>query len=282
SRRSKTCVNVKAATGNFNVNIKLGSGGFGTVYKGVLRKEEVAVKRILKNTRHGKQDFIAEVTIISNLHHKNLVKLFGWCYESVELLLVYEFLPSGSLDKSIFRNPIPNTMETTLNWETRHNIICGVAKALDYLHHGCEKRVIHRDVKASNIMLDSEFNARLGDFELARTNDQTHHSTKEITGTPGYTAPESFHTGKATVETNINAFGVLILEVICGRKPGHQNEQNNYKISIVERVWEHHRMGWISDVIDDRLNKNFYEEEARCTLIWGWAVVTPTLTRDPQ
>ncbi|PPD75165.1 hypothetical protein GOBAR_DD27902 [Gossypium barbadense] len=139
-------------------------------------------------------------------------------------------------------------METTLNWETRHNIICGVAKALDYLHHGYEKRVIHRD----------------------------------ITGTPGYTAPESFHTGKATVETNINAFGVLMLEVICGRKPGHQNEQNNYKISIVERVWEHHRMGWISDVIDDRLNKNFYEEEARCTLIWGWAVVTPTLTRDPQ
>ncbi|MBA0713251.1 hypothetical protein Golax_012293, partial [Gossypium laxum] len=138
SKRSKTCVNVKAATGNFNVNIKLGSGGFGTVYKGVLRKE--AVKRILKNTRHGKQDFIAEVTTISNLHHKNLVKLFGWCYESIELLLVYE-----------------------------HNIICEVAKALDYLHHGCEKRVLHRDVKASNIMLDSEFNARLGDFELART-----------------------------------------------------------------------------------------------------------------
>ncbi|OMO63682.1 hypothetical protein CCACVL1_22355 [Corchorus capsularis] len=139
-------------------------------------------------------DFIAEVTVIGNLHHKNLVKLIGWCYESNELLLVYEFMPSGSLDRFIFRNTVPNNAadhNATLNWETRHNIICGVARALDYLHNGCEKRVIHRDIKASNIMLDSEFNARLGDFGLARTiqmKEKTHHSTKEIAGTPGYMA----------------------------------------------------------------------------------------------
>ncbi|OMO62986.1 hypothetical protein CCACVL1_22543 [Corchorus capsularis] len=278
---------LKAATGNFNGNNKLGSGGFGTVYKGILRKDEfVAVKRILKNTRHGKQDFIAEVTSISNLHHKNLVKLLGWCYESNELLLVYEFMPNGSLDKFIFTNTSPNdTIIPTLTWETRHNIICGVARALDYLHNCCEKRVIHRDIKASNIMLDSEFNARLGDFGLARTiqlNEKTHHSTKGIAGTPGYMAPECFHTGKATVETDIYAFGVLILEVVCGRKPGHQTEENNYNCSIVEWVWEHHRMGTITDVVDFRLDKDFDKDQAQCILVLGLACCHPNPFERPS
>lgn len=276
---------LKAATSNFSANNKLGSGGFGTVYKGILRKDEVAVKRILKNTRHGKQDFIAEVTTITNLHHKNLVKLLGWCYESDELLLVYEFMPNGSLDRFIFGNTIPSNADTTLKWETRHNIICGVARALDYLHNGCEKRVIHRDIKASNIMLDSDFNARLGDFGLARTvqlNEKTHHSTKEIAGTPGYMSPESFHTGKATVETDVYAFGVLILEVVSGRKPGHQNEQNNYYRSIVEWVWEHHRMEQITDVIDLRLNKDFHEDQARCILMLGLACCHPNPFERPS
>ncbi|XVE75730.1 hypothetical protein DITRI_Ditri12bG0116100 [Diplodiscus trichospermus] len=276
---------LKAATGNFNANNKLGSGGFGTVYKGVLRKEEVAVKRIQKNTRHGKQDFIAEVTTISNLHHKNLVKIFGWCYESNELLLVYEFMPNGSLDRFIFRNTTLSNADSTMNWATRHNIICGVARALDYLHNGCEKRIIHRDIKASNIMLDSDFNARLGDFGLARTiqlNEKTHHSTKEIAGTPGYMAPESFHTGKATVETDIYAFGVLILEVVCGRKPGHQNEQNNYNSSLVEWVWEHHRMEQITDVIDVGLNKDFNEDQAECILMLGLACCHPNPYERPS
>ncbi|XP_022766022.1 probable L-type lectin-domain containing receptor kinase S.5 [Durio zibethinus] len=274
-----------AATGNFNVKNKLGSGGFGTVYKGILRKEEVAVKRIQKNTRRGKQDFIAEVTTISNLHHKNLVKLFGWCYESNELLLVYEFMPNGSLDRFIYRNTIPNNLYKTLNWVTRHNIICGVAKALDYLHNGCDKRVIHRDIKSSNIMLDSDFNARLGDFGLARTiqlNEKTHYSTKGIAGTPGYMAPESFHTGKATVETDIYAFGVLILEVVSGRKPGHQNEQNSYNSSIVEWVWEQHRLEKLGDVIDLQLNKDFDADQAQCILLLGLACCHPNPYERPS
>lgn len=277
---------LKAATGNFNANNKLGSGGFGMVYKGVLRKEEVAVKRISKNTRHGKQDFIAEVTTISNLHHKNLVKLFGWCYESNELLLVYEFMPNRSLDKFIFRDPIRgDAAGSAMDWETRHNIICGVARALDYLHNGCEKRVIHRDIKASNIMLDSDFNARLGDFGLARTiqlNEKTHHSTKGIAGTPGYMAPESFHTGKATVETDIYAFGVLILEVVCGRKPGHQNEENEYHSGLVEWVWEHHKMDRITEVIDHRLNNEFDEDQAECIVMLGLACCHPNPYERPS
>ncbi|KAL0006907.1 hypothetical protein SO802_008409 [Lithocarpus litseifolius] len=121
--------------------------------------------------------------------------------------------------------------EPTLSWERRHTIIYGVAQALDYLHNGCEKRVLHRDIKASNIMLDSEFNAKLGDFGLARTlqqSENTHHTTKVIAGTPGYMAPETFLIGRATVETDVYAFGVLVLEVVSGKKPGNQNEQSDY------------------------------------------------------
>ncbi|CBI39299.3 unnamed protein product, partial [Vitis vinifera] len=155
----------------------------------------------------------------------------------------------------------------TLNWETRYGIICGVAQALDYLHNGCEKRVLHRDIKASNIMLDSDFNARLGDFGLARIiqlNDQTHHSTKEIAGTPGYMAPESFHTGRAAVETDVYAFGVLVLEVVCGRKPGDQSVNNKYNNGIVDWVWEYYRRQRILDVVDLRLNGLFFSSLRLC------------------
>ncbi|KAF8396076.1 hypothetical protein HHK36_017688 [Tetracentron sinense] len=219
---------LKLATGNFHSKNELGRGGFGTVYKGILKENnmEIAVKRLSKESRHGKQEFLAEVTTISRLRHKNLVKLIGWCYESKELLLVYELMPKGSLDKLIFSDESLIAEAVILCWENRHNIICGVASALDYLHNGCEKRVLHRDVKSSNIMLDSEFNARLGDFGLARIvqqNGKTHHSTNVIAGTPGYMAPECIFTGIASVETDVYGFGVFILEVSSGRKPGNNS-----------------------------------------------------------
>ncbi|KAK1386699.1 Legume lectin domain protein [Heracleum sosnowskyi] len=150
---------------NFDSKNELGRGGFGVVYRALLGNKEVAVKR-LNNSCDGKQEFMFEVTIIGNLHHKNLVKLVGWCHEDNELLVVYEFMPNGSLDKMIYRKA--DTRLSRLSWEKRHVIISGVAEALDYLHNGCENRVLHRDIKASNIMLDSEFNPRLGDFGLAR------------------------------------------------------------------------------------------------------------------
>ncbi|KAJ4705558.1 Lectin receptor kinase [Melia azedarach] len=199
---------LKKATGNFNPKNKLGRGGFGTVYKGTWRNKEIAVKRVSETSRHGKQEFIAEVTTIGSLRHRNLVKLIGWCYERCDFLLVYEYMPNGSLDKFIFCDEKTGACESTLFWETRLSIIHGTAQALDYLHNGSEKRVLHRDIKASNIMLDFEFKARLGDFGLARTIQEshlTHHSTKEIAGTPGYMAPEIFLTGRATVETDVYA-----------------------------------------------------------------------------
>ncbi|KAJ7971436.1 Lectin receptor kinase [Quillaja saponaria] len=274
-----------SATQNFNSLNKLGKGGFGTVYKGTLKNKDVAVKRISKDSRHGKQDFIAEITTIGNLNHKNLVKLIGWCYERTELLLVYECMPNGSLDKYIFCSGSPAAEDLNLSWERRHSIICGVARALDYLHNGCDKRVLHRDIKASNIMLDSDFNARLGDFGLARTilfSENTHHSTKEIAGTPGYMAPESFHTGRASVETDVYAFGVLILEVACGRKPGRPNVLNNYNNSIIDWVWELHRRESIIEVLDMRLNCTFNKDRAICMLKLGLACCHPNPYERPS
>ncbi|GLT77934.1 hypothetical protein SLA2020_494880 [Shorea laevis] len=278
---------LRKATGNFNPKNKLGKGGFGTVYKGLLANKEVAVKRVSKDSRQGKQEFIAEVTTIGSLRHKNLVKLIGWCYEKHELLIVYEYMPNSSLDKFIFGDDKLGCLDDPpLSWERRHIIIHGVAQALDYLHNGCEKRVLHRDIKSSNIMLDSDFTARLGDFGLARTIQQselTHHSTKEIAGTPGYMAPETFLVGRATVETDVYAFGVLVLEVICGRKPGNQGEHNDYNNGIVFWLWELRRKDRMIDAVDSRLSGQFViEEEMECMLVLGLACCHPNPHQRPS
>ena len=276
---------LRKATGNFNPKSKLGKGGFGTVYKGLLANKEVAVKRVSKDSRQGKQEFIAEVTTIGSLRHKNLVKLIGWCYEKRELLIVYEYMPHGSLDKFVFDDDKLGSEEQPLSWERRHTIIHGVAQALDYLHNGCEKRVLHRDIKASNIMLDSDFSARLGDFGLARTiqqSDVTHHSTKEIAGTPGYMAPETFLVGRATVETDIYAFGVLVLEVICGRKPANTGEHNDYNNGIVYWLWELRRKDRILDAVDSRLKGQFDEDEMVGMLVLGLACCHPNPHQRPS
>ncbi|XAR68603.1 Non-specific serine/threonine protein kinase [Bertholletia excelsa] len=267
---------LRQATRYFASKDILGRGGCGEVYKGILDGKEVAVKRFLKDSGQGKQDFLAEVTTIGNLHHRNLVKLLGWCYESGELLLVYEFMPNGSLDKFIFHSE--TNQGSALGWELRQGIVYGVAQALDYLHNGCDERVLHRDIKASNVMLDSEFNPRLGDFGLARTirlGENTHHSTKEIAGTPGYMAPESFLDGRATAMTDIYSFGVLLLEVVCGRRPGAQSNENSYNNRIVDWVWEFHRLGRIVDVVDDRLREEFVPEQAERVLKLGLACCHP-------
>ncbi|KAG2403473.1 L-type lectin-domain containing receptor [Vigna angularis] len=276
------------ATGGFSLQNKLGQGGFGTVYKGLLENKEVAVKRVSKNSRQGKQEFLAEVTTIGSLHHRNLVKLTGWCYENRELLLVYEFMPNGSLDKYLFgdKDCGDNYNFKTLDWETRRRVINGVAQALDYLHDGCEKRVLHRDIKASNIMLDSDYNAKLGDFGLARTiqkRNETHHSTKEIAGTPGYMAPETFLTGRATVETDVYAFGVLVLEVVCGKRPGNVYSQDDYKNSIVYWVWDLYGKGKVVGGVDARLKKEeIVEEEVDCVLVLGLACCHPNPHKRPS
>jgi len=284
------------ATNGFSHQNKLGQGGFGTVYKGILgNNKEIAVKRVSKDSRQGKQEFIAEVTTIGSLHHKNLVKLIGWCYEKKELLIVYEFMPNGSLDKYLFNqsSELELHYSKVLDWKTRNGVIRDVAQALDYLHDGCEKKVLHRDIKASNIMLDFDYVAKLGDFGLARTiqkRNETHHSTKEIAGTPGYMAPETFLTGRATVETDVYAFGVLVLEVMCGKRPGNVYAQDDYKNSIVYWVWELYGNGKIVSVVDKRISgkgdnedeRVKFEEEVEIVLILGLACCHPNPNKRPS
>ncbi|GKV34556.1 hypothetical protein SLEP1_g42919 [Rubroshorea leprosula] len=239
---------LRKATGNFNPKNKLGKGGFGTVYKGIWRNKETAVKRVSKKS--GKREFVAEVTTIGNLNHKNL--------------------PEGV---------------DTLYWETRLSITNGVAQALEYLHYGSQKRVLNRAIKSSNITLDSEFNAKLGDFGLARTiqgKGKTHHSTLEIAGTLGYMAPETFLISKATVETDIYSFGVLLLEVVCGRKPGKQNEEDTYNSSILNWIWDLHKKGRIVEVADPRMEGKFEKEEMECVLILGLARCHPNPNYRPS
>ncbi|KAJ9181192.1 hypothetical protein P3X46_009346 [Hevea brasiliensis] len=272
------------ATGNFSPKNKLGKGGFGTVYKGVMENKEVAVKKVSNKSTQGKTEFIAEVTTIGKLHHRNLVKLIGWCYEKREFLLVYEYLPNGSLDKFIFCEK-SSMEESTISWETRLSVVTGTAQALEYLHNGCEETILHRDIKSSNILLDSEFNAKLGDFGLARSiklGDQTHHSTKELAGTPGYMAPESILTGRFTRETDVYAFGILILEVACGRKPGSQSQQDDYNSNIVHWVWDLYSKGRILSAADSRLNGDFATEDMECVLILGLACCHPNPHKRPS
>lgn len=274
---------LKRATGNFGAENKLGQGGFGMVFKGKWKGRDIAVKRVSEKSHQGKQEFISEITTIGNLNHRNLVKLLGWCYERKEYLLVYEYMPNGSLDRYLF---LADKSRSNLTWKTRKNIITGLSQALEYLHNGCEKRILHRDIKASNVMLDSDFNAKLGDFGLARMiqqSEMTHHSTKEIAGTPGYMAPETFLNGRATVETDVYAFGVLMLEVVSGKKPSYilMENQNNYNNSIVNWLWELYRNGTIMDAADPGMESLFDEEEMKSVLLLGLACCHPNPNQRP-
>ncbi|CAN1282717.1 L-type lectin-domain containing receptor kinase IV.2 [Linum perenne] len=205
------------ATHGFREKEVLGSGGFGKVYRGILptSKIEVAVKRISHDSRQGMKEFVAEIVSMGRLRHRNLVQLLGYCRRKGELLLVYDYMPSGSLDKYLFE---PAT--TTLNWPQRFKILRGVASGLLYLHEEWEQIVLHRDIKASNVLLDADMNGRLGDFGLARLYDHgTNPQTTHVVGTVGYLAPELSRLGKATTATDVYAFGVFMLEVACGKRP---------------------------------------------------------------
>ncbi|XP_030535890.1 probable L-type lectin-domain containing receptor kinase S.5 [Rhodamnia argentea] len=260
---------LKAATDNFNEKNKLGQGGFGVVYKGVLSKEslEIAVKRFSRDNVKSKDDFLAELTIINRLRHKHLVKLLGWCYQKGKLLLVYEYMPNGSLDAHIFCGP----EKATIRWDIRYQIISGVASALHYVHNEYDQKVVHRDLKASNIMLDSSFNARLGDFGLARAIENGKTSYAEIEGVPGtlgYIAPECLHTGKATRESDIYGFGAVVLEVVCGQRPWTKIGEFSF---LVDWVWSLHREGRILEAVDERLRGDYVAEEAERLLLLGLA-----------
>lgn len=272
---------LKKATSNFDEKNKLGQGGYGTVYRGLLQVEnidEVAVKKFSRDEIKSKDDFLAELTIINRLRHRNLVKLLGWCHQNGTLLLVYEYMPNGSLDKHIFcaDDKVP------LSWELRFKALKGVASALHYLHNEYDEKLIHRDLKASNVMLDTNYNARLGDFGLARALDHEKTSYAEmegVHGTMGYIAPECFHTGKATRESDIFGLGAVLLEVACGLRPW--TKKDGYHC-MVDWVWSMHRDGNILGAIDERLGKEYVAEEAERVLLLGLACSHPIASERPK
>ncbi|KAI3961296.1 hypothetical protein MKX01_007010 [Papaver californicum] len=248
------------ATRNFNEEEKLGQGGFGGVYKGVLGDKSVAVKRISKGSQQGKKEYQSEVKVISQLRHRNLVQLIGWCHERNELLLVYEFMPNRSLDKHLFQGN-----NYVLNWQFRYKIALGLASVLVYLHEEWEQCVVHRDIKSSNIMLDSDFNAKLGDFGLARFVDHALScKTTVIAGTKGYIAPECLITAKSSKESDVYSFGIVALEIACGRKPVQSTGE-----LLVDWVWDFYGRGKLLEAADKNLRKQYNESEMEHLMVVG-------------
>ncbi|KAJ1255329.1 hypothetical protein BS78_K263100 [Paspalum vaginatum] len=247
------------ATDGFQNKNLLGAGGFGKVYKGVLppSKLEVAVKRVSHESRQGMKEFIAEVVSIGRIRHRHLVQLLGYCRRKGELLLVYDYMPNGSLDKYLYCEE----NKPTLNWDQRFRIIKGIASGLLYLHERWDKVVIHRDIKASNVLLDNEMNGRLGDFGLARLYDHgSDLQTTHVVGTIGYLAPELISTGKASPLTDVFAFGRFLLEVTCGQRPLSVSADDNQEL-LVDRVLEHWRKGSLTEAVDTRLHGDYDVDE---------------------
>jgi serine/threonine protein kinase len=260
------------ATKGFKNKQLLGTGGFGRVYKGVLPKSnlEIAVKRVSHDSKQGMKEFIAEVVSIGHLRHRNLVQLLGYCRRKGELLLVYDYMSNGSLDKYLYDKTKP-----VLDWEQRFQIIKGVASGLLYLHEDWEQVVVHRDIKASNVLLDGDMNGRLGDFGLARLYDHgVDPTTTHVVGTMGYLAPELVRTGKATPVTDVFAFGVFVLEVTCGRRPLGCIAPDDQNV-LLDWVQEHERKGAALDTVDPRLCGKYDADEARLAIRLGLACAHP-------
>ncbi|XP_072988873.1 cysteine-rich receptor-like protein kinase 2 [Typha latifolia] len=244
---------LKTATNNFSEQNKLGEGGFGDVYKGTLKNGKiVAVKKLaIAQTNRAKTDFQSEVKLISNVHHRNLVRLLGCSSKGLDLLLVYEYMANSSLDKFLFGD-----RRGTLNWKQRFDIIVGMARGLAYLHQEFHVCIIHRDIKSSNILLDGDFQPKIADFGLARLlpDDHSHLSTK-FAGTLGYTAPEYAIHGQLSEKVDTYSYGVVVLEIISGRK------SNDVKLEpitqyLLEWAWKLYETNELMELVDKSFEPN--------------------------
>ncbi|XP_073366811.1 proline-rich receptor-like protein kinase PERK1 isoform X5 [Aegilops tauschii subsp. strangulata] len=207
-----------AAADGFSEANLLGQGGFGHVYKGTVNGQEVAIKKLRAGSGQGHREFRAEVDIISRVHHKNLVSLVGFCIHAEQRLLVYEYVPNKTLESHLHH--VSGSGRATLDWPRRWKIAVGSAKGLAYLHEDCHPKIIHRDIKAANILLDYNYEPKVADFGLAKCQEAEHTAVStRVMGTFGYLAPEYYATGKVTDRSDVYSFGVMLLELITGRKP---------------------------------------------------------------
>ncbi|KAK7276970.1 hypothetical protein RIF29_18119 [Crotalaria pallida] len=270
---------LNSATREFHPSRIVGHGSFGTVYKAFfISSGTIAAVKRSRHSHEGKTEFLSELSIIAGLRHKNLVQLQGWCVEKGELLLVYDFMPNGSLDKMLYKEPEKGKL---LNWSHRFNIAVGLASVLVYLHQECEQRVIHRDIKTANILLDGNFNPRLGDFGLAKLMDHDKSPVSTLTaGTMGYLAPEYLQYGKATDKTDVFSYGVVVLEVACGKRPIER--EGTKMVNLIDWVWGLHSEGKIIEAADKRLNGEFEEEEMKKLLLLGLSCANPDSAERPS
>ncbi|KAJ0256791.1 G-type lectin S-receptor-like serine/threonine-protein kinase [Hirschfeldia incana] len=247
---------IVTATNNFAFLNKLGEGGFGPVYKGVLENGmEIAVKRLSKNSCQGMEEFKNEVKLISKLQHRNLVRMLGCCVESEEKMLIYEYLPNKSLDYFIFNEE----QRSELNWPKRMEIIHGISRGILYLHQDSRLRIIHRDLKASNVLLDNEMIPKIADFGMARIfgGNQIRGSTNRVVGTYGYMSPEYAMEGHFSVKSDVYSFGVLILEIITGKKNSAFHKES---LNLVGQIWELWNKGEATKLVDKLMNQEIYDE----------------------
>ncbi|KAM6570470.1 hypothetical protein CsatB_018455 [Cannabis sativa] len=252
---------LRTATNDFDSSNKLGEGGFGPVYMGTLEDGRViAVKQLSVTSHQGKSQFVAEIATISAVQHRNLVKLYGCCIEGEKRLLVYEYLENKSLDQALYGKKSLN-----LNWSTRFDICLGIARGLTYLHEESRLRIVHRDVKSSNILLDSDLIPKISDFGLAKLYDdkKTHISTR-VAGTIGYLAPEYAMRGHLTEKTDVYAFGVVALEIVSGR-PNSDSSLGEEGAFLLDLAWDLHEKDREIELVDSKLSE-FDAEEVRRTI----------------
>ncbi|OEL32051.1 putative L-type lectin-domain containing receptor kinase S.7 [Dichanthelium oligosanthes] len=269
---------LSVATRGFHASRVVGKGAFGTVYKAAMPGAATIAYAVKRSTQahQSRSEFVAELSVIACLRHKNLVQLEGWCDEKGELLLVYEYMPNGSLDKALYGDPC------TLSWPQRYTVAAGIASVLSYLHQECEQRVIHRDIKTSNILLDGNLSPRLGDFGLARLMDHNKSPVSTLTaGTMGYLAPEYLQSGKATEQTDVFSYGVVVLEVCCGRRPIDKDDGGGKNVNLVDWVWCLHGEDRLIEAADVRLAGEFDRDEMLRLLLVGLSCANPNCEERP-
>ncbi|KAH6763468.1 cysteine-rich RLK protein 29 [Perilla frutescens var. hirtella] len=253
---------LQIATNFFSELNQLGHGGFGPVYKGLMSNgQEVAVKKLSLTSRQGLKEFTNEVKLLLRVQHKNLVMLLGCCVEGPEKMLVYEYLPNRSLDYFLF----DKKQSPLLDWRRRFYIVKGIARGLLYLHEEAPERIIHRDIKCSNILLDDQLNPKISDFGLARLfpGEETHLNTFRISGTHGYMAPEYAIHGYLSVKTDVFSFGILVLEIVSGRK-NHDKLLGADKADLLNYAWRSFQAEKSLELVDASLDKYSPEEAAIC------------------
>uniref|UniRef100_A0A453DSZ0 Protein kinase domain-containing protein n=1 Tax=Aegilops tauschii subsp. strangulata TaxID=200361 RepID=A0A453DSZ0_AEGTS len=249
---------LEAATAGFSDGNLLGRGGFGPVYKG---GQEIAVKRLSLESRQGLREFLNEVRLLLKVQHRNLVSLLGCCAAAGQKMLVYPYFPNGSLDHILF----DREKRVQLDWPKRYQIILGLARGLLYLHEESPVKIIHKDIKASNVLLDDKLNPKISDFGMARLflEDATHVNTFRISGTYGYMAPEYAMNGYLSTKTDVFSFGMLVLEIVSGRK-NIDRHLGDEKVDLLNYTWKLSEEGRSLEIVDPGLSGWDAGEVAMC------------------